>query len=184
MFTNLLARFLPLLLLVAPLQAQTVQTRPKAEMSAPFGLRWGDNTQRIQGLLDGAKARVTRKDTHQGRARWAVDGIKQEHLESAFFYFENGGLSEVELIYRNSGWGEQQYNAFMGRLRQTVASRFGPGEMLERSKAPFGEVEQTLVAYRWRQGDTIMELVYFGAQKGTENYRALSLHYRVFIPAY
>lgn len=174
-------RLFPLLLLlsVVPLGAQSVQTRPESEMRAPFGLHWGDSPQRLKGLLAGAHATVKGQGTHQGRLRWEVIGLKQENLRRTFFYFEQGGLTEVELEYQNPKWKEQDYNAFLGKLRTMINQRFGPGELLERSRSPFDDVMQTIVGYRWKKGDNVMELIYFGAERGEEVYRSVSLHYRV-----
>lgn len=179
----MLLRLLPLVLLAAPLQAQTVQTRPGArtpsEIRAPFGLRWGDSTQRIQAAVTGANAKVVKKEEHKGRTRWTIEGLKQENLHRAFFYFEQGGLSEVELDYRNTAWQEAQYNAYLGKLRGMIANSYGPGELLERSKQPVEDVTQTVVGYRWRGGDTIIDLLYFSAVRAPNVYRSVSLHYRI-----
>ncbi len=148
------------------------------EMRPPFGLDWGESQQRMQSLLTGAKAKIVERRVLEGRDMWIVEGLVQTNLKQTVFYFRNGGLVEVELRYQNSNWVDTEYNAFLSQLRGKVESRFGQGKLIARSKAPVGDVTQTLVGYRWSKGETQMEIIYFAAENPSQVYRTVSLHYK------
>jgi hypothetical protein len=147
-------------------------------MRPPFGLEWGESEQRMEALLTGAKAKIVQRRVHEGRDMWIVEGLVQANLKQTVFYFHNGGLVEVELRYQNPGWVDTEYSAFLTQLRTKIESRFGQGKLITRSKTPIGDVTQTLVGYRWVKASTQMEIIYFAAEKPSEVYRTVSLHYK------
>ena len=150
----------------------------QGEIMPPFGLEWGESTERMERLVAGAKAKVASRREVNGRTVWAVEGLKQENLKATRFYFRNGGLEEVELQYENPAWTEVEYNRFLVQLRSRIDQRFGAGRLTARSREPVEAVTQTLVAYLWQKGPSQIELVYFSAEDATQAFRTVSLHYK------
>ncbi len=175
-----MTRPLPVLFFLAlfSLAAPRIIRAEAGAMRAPFGLEWGHSRNRIEQLLAGAKATIVERRVLNGRDMWLVEGLVQPHLRRTVFYFQGGGLVEVELQYQDPKWTAADYSRFLGEMRAKVESRFGQGELIARSKTPVAEVVQTLVGYRWNQRGTEMEVIYFGAENGSQVYRTVSLHYK------
>ncbi len=149
------------------------------DIDPPFGLDWGETTERMERLITNAKAKVVERRDLNSRTAWTVEGLVQTHLKRTLFYFRNGGLEEVELQYQNDQWVDTEYNTFLAQLRSRIEKRFGPGKLIARSKEPVDDdVTQTLVSYQWAKGSSAIELIYFSAAKAPDVYRTVSLHYR------
>jgi len=150
----------------------------QSEIMPPFGLEWGESTERMERLITGAKAKVASRSEKGGRTVWVVEGLKQENLKATRFYFRNGGLEEVELQYENPAWTEAEYNRFLSQLRSRIDQRFGAGKLTARSREPVESVTQTLVGYLWQRGPSRIELIYFAAEDSAQAFRTVSLHYK------
>ena len=129
-------------------------------------------------LLAGAKAKVVDRHMVDDREAWVVEGLVQQGLKRTVFYFKNGGMVEVELQYQDDTWDNQKYDEFMASVRRKVEARFGPGQLIARSTTPDGDVTQTVVGYKWTLNTTLIQLFYYSAEKGTDKYRTVSIHYR------
>jgi len=162
-----------LAILAAPPAVRAVDIDP------PFGLDWGETTERMERLITNAKAKVVDRREVNSRTVWTVEGLVQTNLKRTLFHFRNGGLEEVELQYQNDQWVDTEYNTFLSQLRSRIEKRFGPGKLIARSKEPVdGDVTQTIVSYQWAKGQSAIELIYFSAVKSPDVYRTVSLHYR------
>lgn len=150
----------------------------KPDIKPPFGLQWGETSDRMRQILAGAKAKVVDRHMVDDRDSWTVEGIAQQGLKRTVFYFRNGGMVEVELQYQDETWDLQKYDEFMASVRRKVEARFGPGQLIARAKQPEGEVIQTIVGYKWTLNTTAIQLVYYSAEKGANNFRTVSIHYR------
>jgi len=106
------------------------------EISPPFGLQWGESSVHIEELLKGAKASITDKHEVEGREAWSVEGLLQVGLKRAIFYFQQNQLVEVELQYQNDAWDVAKYDEFMRQVRSKVEEKYGPGQLIARSKGP------------------------------------------------
>jgi hypothetical protein len=171
-----LRRWLPLLaagawFLAAPASAQ--------EINPPFGLRWGEAKEQLDRLLVGAKARVVERKEIGGREAWTVEGLVQPGLARAVFYFRPTGLVEVELQYQQADWDTRKYDEFMAQVRRRIEDKFGPGQLIARSKKPEGGIVQTIVGYKWTRNETSIQLIYFSAENLTQMYRTVSVHYKL-----
>ncbi|MGC3989904.1 MAG: hypothetical protein QM796_09550 [Chthoniobacteraceae bacterium] len=113
------------------------------EISPPFGLQWGENDVHIDELLKGAKATITDKHEVEGREAWTVEGLLQVGLKRAIFYFQQNQLVEVELQYQNDAWDVAKYDEFMRQVRSKVEERYGPGQLIARSKGPADTIKDT-----------------------------------------
>ncbi len=154
------------------------RSEEKPDIKPPFGLQWGENAERMAQLLSGAKAKVVDRHMVDNREAWTVEGLVQQGLKRTVFYFSNGGMVEVELQYQDDTWDLQKYDDFMASVRRKVEARFGPGQLIARSKQPDGDVMQTVVGYKWTLNTTAIQLFYYSAEKGTNNFRTVSIHYR------
>lgn len=213
---SLLSRLLLLVPAVAALAvpAQLIaQTGGGDEIKPPFGLQWGESSERLDKLLKGAKAKVVEKYSIKGRDAWIVEGLIQTGLKRAIFYFRNGSLVEVELQYQDATWDAVKYNDFMAQVRRRIEQRFGTGQLIAREKKPVkigdekpaatapppappppadsegmpagdlaprpDEVIQTMVGYQWNHGRTAIQLLYYSAEKASEIYQTVSVHYKL-----
>ena len=170
-------RFLPIFLLLIGFFAMPRGARSQ-DIQPPFGLEWGEQEERLQQRLAGAKAKIVERRVVGGRDMWTVEGLIQTNLRRTVFYFRNTGLVEVELQYQNADWIDSDYNSFLGQLRLKVEARYGPGKLIARSKSPEGDVTQTLVGYEWNRNNTAIQVIYFCAESPSQVYRTVSLHYK------
>ena len=148
------------------------------EIPPPFGLQWGTSDERLARLLKGAKAKITDKHMIQGREAWTVEGLVQPGLKRTVFYFQAGSLVEVELQYQNAAWDEAKYEEFMAQVRRRIEQKYGLGQLIARTKTPMGDVIQTVIGYKWNQNNTALELIYYSAEKASQSYRTVSVHYK------
>ena len=149
------------------------------DIKPPFGLIWGESSERLERLLKNAKAKIVekRKDEN-GRDAWDVEGLTQAGLKRTVFFFKAGELCEVELQYQRENWDQPKYDEYMGQIRRSIEKRFGPGQLIARKTEPEGDVLQTVVGYKWNKNNTAIELFYYSAQNGSKVFRTLSVHYR------
>ena len=162
-------------LLLASTTSTWAQRKP---IEPPFGLHWGESSSTIERLLKGAKADIVERNTIQGREAWTVEGLIQASLKRTVFYFKDSGLVEIELQYEDPDWTSTKYNDFMAAVRRKIESKYGTGQLIARQKTPTGGILQTLVGYKWEQGDTAIQLIYFSAENSNFNYRSVSVHYK------
>ena len=148
-------------------------------INPPFGLKWGESSVQIAKLLTGAKASVVDKHDVEGRESWTVEGLVQQNLRRTVFYFKMGLLVEVELQYQSADWDTPKYDDFMAQVRRRIEQKYGNGQLIARSKRPEGQVTQTIVGYKWTQGQTVLELIYYAAENADLIYRTVSLHYKI-----
>ena len=148
------------------------------EIPPPFGLQWGQSDERIGKLLQGAKATVVEKRMVAEREAWTVEGLLQAGLKRTIFYFKTGSLVEVELQYQSPDWDIAKYDDFMNAVRRRIEQKYGAGQLIAKSRAPEGDVVQTIIGYKWSQDDTAIELFYYSAENGTQSYRTVSVHYK------
>lgn len=148
------------------------------EIKPPFGLSWGESAERLAKLLKGAKANVVDRHDVDGRQAWVVEGLIQVGLKRTVFYFRSGMLVEVELQYQSPDWDTAKYDDFMAQVRRRIEQKFGTGQLIVRSKAPEGDVMQTIVGYKWNQNNTAIQLIYYAAETASDSYRTVSVHYK------
>ncbi len=148
------------------------------EIQPPFGLSWGESSDRIEKLLKGAKATIVDRHDVEGRQAWTVEGLVQAGLRRTVFYFKDGMLMEVELQYEDPTWDTAKYSDFMSQVRRRIEQKFGAGQLIARSKGPEGNVIQTVVGYKWNENNTAIQLFYFAAETAKNAYRTVSVHYK------
>ncbi len=151
---------------------------PVEDIKPPFGLIWGESSERLERLLKNAKATIVEKREVDGREAWDVEGLTQAGLKRTVFFFRAGTLCEVELQYQRENWDQPKYDEYMGQIRRSIEKRFGPGQLIARKTEPEGDVVQTVVGYKWNKNNTVIELFYYSAQNGSKVFRTLSVHYR------
>jgi hypothetical protein len=152
------------------------------DINPPFGLRWGETPDRMERLLQGAKAMIVERRNVDGRDAWDVEGLIQTGLKRTVFYFYRGELVEVELQYQKEEWTDSQYDTFMGDVRKRLEQKYGEGQLVARrtEQAPSTDITQKIVGYKWNQNNTSIELVYFAATSGAQAFRTLSVHYKTY----
>ena len=172
---TVLRNLVPALLLLAGAAARADEIKP------PFGLVWGETAARLEKMLRNAKATIVDKRSVQGGlTAWDVDGLVQTGLKRTIFYFKADELSEIELIYLRDDWEQRNYDEFMGQVRQAIQRRYGEGVQIVRKTEPVDDVVQTIVGYKWNQNNAAIELYYYAAQNGQNNFRSITVRYRSY----
>jgi hypothetical protein len=147
------------------------------EIKAPFGMQWGESPDRIRTVVTNAKAKVVEERTSGQREVMAVDGIVQEGLKRTLFYFEEGGLSEVELQYDREGWDDARVGSWVSTIKTQADRKYGPGRLYADERGDADGVQHTLRGWLWLQNFVSLRLVHYTAQQGEEKLRRISLHY-------
>jgi hypothetical protein len=163
--------FFPLLLLGA------VAAPAQQEIKAPFGMQWGESPDRIRTVVTNAKAKVVEERTMGSREVMDVEGIVQEGLKRTLFYFEQGGLNEVELQYDREGWDDARINSWVSTIKTQADRKYGPGRLYADERGETEGLQHTLRGWLWVQNFVSLRLVQYTAQKGEEKMRRVSLHY-------
>ena len=148
------------------------------EVRPPFGLAWGELPDKLEVLLQGAGAKIVQKGKSGARDVWMVEGLLQPRLKRTMFYFADGALSEVELQYEDGTWDVGRYDTFLGEVRAKIEQLYGPGTLIARQKSPTADVTETIVGYQWKLDNGSMQLFYFSAERGTNVFRTVSVHYK------
>jgi hypothetical protein len=157
-------------------QGQGVHPR---RINPPFGLHWAEGQKEIARVLDRAGARIVDKENVQGRDAWTVEGLIQPALKRTVLYFgKEQTLVEVELEYQSPDWDLVAYEEFLNSARQRLEDLYGPATVLARDKKPEGDVMQTIVGYQWQQQASSIQLFFFSAERNSDVYRSVSVHYR------
>lgn len=151
---------------------------PAAEVRPPFGLAWGELPDKLATLLQGAGAKIVDKGKVGERDVWTVEGLLQPRLKRTLFYFQSSALTEVELQYEDPSWDVARYDTFLGEVRAKVEQLYGPGTLIARQKNPSGDVTETVVGYQWKLESGSMQLFYFSAERGSNVFRTVSVHYK------
>ena len=153
-------------------------TEVAEQINPPFGLEWGESSDRLERLLKGAGANIVDRHDVAGREAWTVEGLIQQGLKRTVFYFRDAQLVEVELQYQSPDWDVAKYDDFMAQVRRRIEQKFGEGQLIARQREPEGDVMQTLVGYKWNENNTAIQLFYFSAETATQSYRTVSVHYK------
>ena len=156
--------------------AQNVVPEP---ISPPFGFHWGESEKAIETIISKAQAHIINRDVVLGRDAWTVEGLIQPGLKRTIIYFgTEKTLVEVELQYERPDWDLVAYEEFLNSARQKLEAKYGPPTVLARDKKPQGDVMETVVGYQWQQPGSSIELFFYSAERNSDVYRSVSLHYR------
>lgn len=147
------------------------------EIKAPFGMQWGEPSGRIEQVVTKAKAKVVEQRTVGQRDVLVVEGIVQEGLKRTLFYFENGGLSEVELQYDREGWDDDKVTAWVATIKREADKKYGAGRVYADEKGDENGLTHTLKGWMWVQNFVSLRLVHYTAHKDGDKLRRVSLHY-------
>jgi hypothetical protein len=149
------------------------------QIHPPFGFQWGESQKAIETIITKAEAHIVSRDEVNGRDAWTVEGLIQPSLKRTILYFgTEKTLVEVELQYERSDWDLVAYEDFLNSARQKLEAKYGPATVLARDKKPEGDVMETIVGYQWQQPGGSIELFFYSAERNTDVYRSVSLHYR------
>jgi hypothetical protein len=148
-------------------------------INPPFGFYWGESEKEIEQVISRAEARVLDRQTVQGREAWTIEGLVQPALKRAVVYFgSQKTLVEVELQYEHPEWDLVAYEEFLNSARKRLEAKYGPPTVLARDKKPEGDIMETVVGYRWQQASSSIHLFFYSAERNSDVYRTVSLHYR------
>jgi hypothetical protein len=161
---------------IEPSSAQNVIPE---QINPPFGFHWGESEKAIETTITKAEAHIVSRDEVHGRDAWTVEGLIQPSLKRTIIYFgTEKTLVEVELQYERPDWDLVAYEDFLNSARQKLEAKYGPPTVLARDKKPQGDVMETVVGYQWQQPGSSIQLFFYSAERNTDVYRSVSLHYR------
>jgi hypothetical protein len=131
------------------------------DINPPFGLHWGESSDRLERLLSGAKATIVDRHLIDGKEAWDVEGLLQAGLRRTVFYFHRGELVEVELQYQQDGWDDDRYCTLLADVKKRLEQKYGDGQLVARrtDTPPETDVIEKLIGYKWNQNNTAIELV-------------------------
>jgi hypothetical protein len=170
---------LVIFLLAGMVSLLVAQNAAIEQITPPFGFYWAEKQKEIAQVIERARARIVDRQSVSGREAWTIDGLVQPALKRTILYF--GGdksLVEVELQYEHPEWDLLAYEEFLNSARKRLESRYGPPTVLARDKKPEGDVMQTVVGYQWQQPSSSIQLFFYSAERNSDVYRSVSLHYR------
>ncbi len=166
-------------LVIGLLSLGNIHTAFAQQIAPPFGFYWGQTEKEIAKVLSRAGATIVDKSVVQGRDSWTIQGLIQPALKQTIVYFGTGkDLVEVELQYQRPEWDLVAYEQFLDSAKQTLESRYGPATVLVKDKKPEGDVMQTVVGYQWQFQGCSIQLFFFSAERDSDVFRSVSLHYR------
>lgn len=176
--SRLFRSFLPFLIIALA----GIATTYAEDINPPFGLRWGETADRMERLLQGAKATIVDRRLIDGREAWDVEGLIQTGLRRTVFYFQHAQLVEVELQYQKEDWTDDQYDNFMGDVRKRLEQKYGEGQLVAKrtEQEPSTDIMKKIVGYKWNHNNTAIELIYFAATNASKAFRTLSVHYKTY----
>lgn len=149
------------------------------QITPPFGFHWAQSEKAIETIIRKAQAHIISREQIQGRDAWTVEGLIQPNLKRTVLYFgTEKTLVEVELQYERSDWDLVAYEDFLNSARQKLEAKYGPPTVLARDKKPQGDVMETVVGYQWQQPGSSIQLFFYSAERNTDVYRSVSLHFR------
>jgi len=166
-------------LVIGLLSFVNIQETFAQQIAPPFGLYWGETQKEIAKILSRAGATIVEKSVVQGRDAWTIEGLIQPALKQTIIYFgTEKDLVEVELQYQRPEWDLVAYEQFLDSARQTLESRYGPATVLVKDKKPEGDVMQTVIGYQWQGQGSSIQLFFYSAERNSDVYRSVSVHYR------
>jgi hypothetical protein len=148
------------------------------KIDPPLGLYWGES----QTDIEAASPPVTQRSAVKERDTWTVEGFTQKSLKRAILYFGKGKtLDEVELQYEEPAWTFDDYQAFFASARDSLREKYGEPIVLARYKEPNPQqnVIETLLDLLWRAEESSVQLCFYSAERDTNTWRMISLHYRL-----
>jgi hypothetical protein len=148
------------------------------EMKPPFGMTWGASQKSVEKILLGTKVKIVGRKTLQGRTAVEVEGIPQQHLLKALFYFDSDALSEIELQYGCAEWDSARSNDFWDGAKNNIDSKYGVGRLVAHEKTRENDIKQSLTGYQWAQAYMSLRLFLYTAEKDADFLQRVSLHYK------
>jgi len=148
------------------------------EMKPPFGMTWGASQKSVEKILLGTKVKIVGRKTLQGRTAVEVEGIPQQHLLKALFYFDSDALSEIELHYGCAEWDSARSNDFWDGAKNNIDSKYGVGRLVAHEKTRENDIKQSLTGYQWAQAYMSLRLFLYTAEKDADFLQRVSLHYK------
>lgn len=148
------------------------------EMRPPFGMTWGESQKNVEKILLGTKVKIVGLKTLQGRTAIEVEGIRQQHLLKALFYFDSDALSEIELQYGCAEWDSARSNDFWDGAKNNIDSKYGDGRLVANEKTRENDIKQSLTGYQWTQAYMCLRLFLYTAEKDSDFLQRVSLHYK------
>ena len=165
-------------ILVAILSLISREASAVQELRAPFGMTWGESQKNVEKLLLGTKVRIVERKNLRGRIAIEVEGIPQRHLLKALFYFDSDALSEIELQYGSAEWDSTKFKQFWEDAKKNIDTKYGAGRLVAREKTTEEDILQSLTGYHWAQAYISLRLFLYTAEKDTDLFQRVSLHYK------
>ena len=175
--------------LMGMVHAANQPDQPVQGIRIPYGMSWGDTTEKVRDMIKGVKGKeVSFLTKSPGKDVLEAEGlgVGDTLLKKTVFTFRDGSLVEIELEYRDEGWEEDKAVDFFDRTRRNINGRYGVGTLLVNriKEHPAGEKDAddktyTLIVYSWSQPTAVLELDYYSFKEEEKELRLVSLHYKM-----
>jgi hypothetical protein len=151
-----------------------------AFITPPFGLRWGEGSERLERLMKGAGARIVSRDKSSDGEIWHVEGLVQDGLKETQFALKKSELASVSLIYTRPDWNSGKYADFYRQVEKRISDRYGdPGTVAAPAAGEARAREDGMAKSKeaeWQRAGTAIRLVFLESEDASPA-RALKVQY-------
>lgn len=154
------------------------------QIKVPLGCSWGDDSAKLEELIHAGGLTLVSSETIPSSQKKIVTvcGVIGAALKQNIFVFQKEELIEIEYQYGNSNWDDKKYQEFFDNFRRMFENKYGPATPLTKAAAlknnP-GGITTSIIGYEWAQSFCILDLFYYTAERGSQQYRLVSVHYKM-----
>lgn len=154
------------------------------QIKVPLGCSWGDDPAKLEELIHAGGLTLVSSETIPATQKklMTVRGVIGAALKQNIFVFQKEELVEIEYQYGDPKWDEKKYQEFFDNFRRLFENKYGPGTPLTKragSSADAYGVATSISGYEWTQSFCILDLFYYTAEKKNQQYRLVSVHYKM-----
>lgn len=154
------------------------------QLKVPLGCSWGDDPVKLDELIHAGGLMIVKSETLPSTQKKMVTvrGVIGTALKQNIFVFQKEGLVEIEYQYGDSKWDAKKYQEFFDNFRRMFESKYGSGTLLNKTSGsttnPYG-IKTSISGYEWVQSFCILDLFYYTAEQKAQQYRLVSVHYKI-----
>lgn len=154
------------------------------QLKIPLGCSWGDDPAKLEELIHAGGLTLVNSETIPSTQKKliTVRGVIGAALKQNIFVFQKEELIEIEYQYGDPKWDAKKYQDFFDNFRRMFENKYGPGTPLTKTAGSSTDaygVATSITGYEWAQSFCILDLFYYTAEKKNQQYRLISVHYKM-----
>ncbi len=154
------------------------------QLKVPLGCSWGESSEKLNDLIHAGGLTMVSSESIPSTQKKLVTvrGVIGAALKQNIFVFQKEELVEIEYQYGDSKWDAKKYQEFFDNFRRMFESKYGPGTPLNKTAAAPADsngVKTSITGYEWAQSFCVLDLFYYIAERGGQEYRLISIHYKM-----